>query len=94
MNKVQQAVEIGLIILLSSYGCNTKHDHGSTHWDEMNQQDLICDTTQERLGGVATWDEGKNWTIYDKELPRRTYVDKQTAMKHAEASLRDDCPQL
>lgn len=75
------------IVLLC--GCGS---HGHMHWDEIKQQDLICDTTQERLGGVGTWDGGRNWTVYDREQPHRTYVDKQVAMQRAEAYLGDECP--
>jgi hypothetical protein len=78
-----------LITLLA--GCGF-HGHGHMHWDETNQQDLICDATQERLGGVGTWDGGRNWTVYDRDRPVRTYVDKQIAMQRAEASLGGECP--
>ena len=81
---------LALTIVLS--GCNnSSFGHGHMHWDMANQQELICDATQEVVSGVHTRDGGQNW-IVDENLSQRMYVNKAVAMHHAEEIGAHDCP--
>jgi hypothetical protein len=85
------AVLMLVTAVLDLSGCSN-HISGHMYWDKVNQQDLICESTQEVLGGVKTWDGGKTWIIKDHGLSWKTYAGKEIAMQHAESLLSRYCP--